>query len=488
MAWLVAPGNHVATLDTRKPSTVGSHPACTLVMREELGIALQHYRIVPYGSEAAELHSLAPLGMEVKLNGQVIDHEPLPLSDRDTITTGELKLIFRLTDPGLDEIKPTALLEKNFVGEAPTGQAAREIAASDAPVPVFQTPAPVAGESHLTPLALESLENVEPTGPGQLPGAIPFPALEAAPAAAVPTQGMDALPTGAQHVQAQAAPVPIETPVAPMPTLVEPAPVSLAAAPVDPLPAPVPDAPVPLAPTLAPVPAAPVAASPAPVSPAAAQPVVDAVAPASLPPVAEVLPLPAAPAAITSPAPVASAPPIQPAEITPEVNPLPLPQEIDAPVAPAPIAPAAGAPPALPGLPDPLPATPVSSEAPAPPSEVQPAAPAFSAQTARPAELFLPKKAAPKRATDAGRRAEAARRTSMRWGFRMLGVVAAAAWILVAVYAFVDPVRNMIHDAIGYDPLAGEKIEQIEATVDAKNPAPAGAVETTPASGVADQD
>ena len=76
----------------------------------------------------------------------------------------------------------------------------------------------------------------------------------------------------------------------------------------------------------------------------------------------------------------------------------------------------------------------------------------------------------------------------MRWGFQALGVFAAAAWILVAVYAFVDPARNMVHDLIGYDPLADKKVEQIEATVDAKNPAPAGVIEEAPASGVADQD
>ena len=218
MAWLVAPGNHVATLDTRKPSTVGSHPACTLVMKEELGIALQHYRIVPYGSEAAELHSLAPLGMEVMLNGQQVDNEPLPLSDRDTITTGDLKLIFRLTDPGLDEIKPTALLEKNFVGEAPTGQAAREIAASDAPVPVFQTPAPVAGQSHLTPLALESLENAEPSGPGQLPEASPFSALEAAPVV------QETAPATSVETQAPPAPEPQVAAVAPIAAVALPLP------------------------------------------------------------------------------------------------------------------------------------------------------------------------------------------------------------------------------------------------------------------------
>ncbi|MDB4673662.1 hypothetical protein OAF27_02495 [Verrucomicrobiales bacterium] len=401
-------------------------------MKEELGIALQHYRIVPYGSEAAELHSLAPLGMEVMLNGQQVDHEPHPLSDRDTITTGDLKLIFRLSDPALDEIKPTALLEKKFVGETPTGQAAREIAASDAPVPVFQTPAPVAGQSHLTPLALESLENVEPSGPGQLPEVSPFTALEAAPVNPVlPTQEIEALPT-------VAAPASHEE-VAPLPVAVE-------AAPQEPLP------------QVAPI----IAAEEVPASP---------VAPAAAPP-------------------VATAPTEHTPGSLPQVNPLPVSQEVEAPVSPPSPEPVAATPPALPVSPDPVPVAPPLPGEPSPIGAPVSAAPAPnpSAHSARPAELFLPKKDAPKLATDAGIRADAARRTSARWGFQALGIFAAAAWILVAIYAFVDPARNIIHDLIGFDPLAGEKIEQIEATVDAKNPAPAGAVEKTETSGVVDQD
>ncbi len=502
---------------------MGSHPACTLVMKEELGIALQHYKIIPYGSDAAELHSLAPLGMEVMLNGQQVDNEPLPLSDRDTITTGDLKLIFRLTDPALDEIKPTALLEKKFEGETPTGQAAREIAASDAPVPNFQTPAPVAGQSHLAPLALESLETAEPSGPGQLPEVSPFTALELE--TVVPTQAMDALPPAEA---APAAPLVEAAPEAPLVEAVAVAPLPVEAesapeivAPVSPVieEVPVVEAPVAVIPVEA-APALPQVQTEVVAPPVVAQPVAE-ISVEAVPPIQEVPPLPVAadpiPAEAPLPTPALVVEPlaVPAAENTPSVNPIPAPPEAaPAPVSPMPVAqqvvavsptpaavvspiaavapvatpPVEEAPQALPVSPEPAP---VAAQLPGAPAIAQPSVPApaapVSAHSSRPSELFLPKKDAPKRATDAGRRADAARRTSMRLGFCVLGIIAAVAWVLVAVYAFVDPARNMIHDLVDYDPLAKEKVRQIEATVDAKNPVAGEIPEAAAPRGVAGQ-
>ena len=178
MAYLVAPGNHIAPLGDISDATVGSDARCTLGIRGDFGLEPVHFHLFRRPMQVgAKVVPADPLQTPVCVNGKMIPAVGAWIEAGDTILAGFIELVYKDDDETKEALieRETLLAEENHEAdstvdpiadflELPSPASATSVSPREtAPVPVAPQVAP--NNSHLPSAAA-------PNAPAAVPAAM----------------------------------------------------------------------------------------------------------------------------------------------------------------------------------------------------------------------------------------------------------------------------------------------------------------------------
>ena len=112
MAYLVAPGNHIAPLGDIPDATVGSDPRCTLGIRGDFGLEPIHFHLFrTEGQVGAKVVPADPEKTPVCINGELIPASGAWIKEGDAILAGFIELVYRDDDEVKEEPESSAFFE-----------------------------------------------------------------------------------------------------------------------------------------------------------------------------------------------------------------------------------------------------------------------------------------------------------------------------------------------------------------------------------------
>ena len=177
MAYLVAPGNHIAPLGDIPDATVGSDARCTLGIRGDFGLEPVHFHLFRTPEQTgAKVVPADPTNTPVCINGKIIPATGAWIGAGDAILAGFIELIYQDDDEakevpiessaffeGVDEIAAPAIDPIAELLDLPSPSTISVPPHETAPAPVAPSVAP--NNSHLPSAAA-------PNAPAAVPAAM----------------------------------------------------------------------------------------------------------------------------------------------------------------------------------------------------------------------------------------------------------------------------------------------------------------------------